>query len=101
MAAGETPPGGRLMVRDNPTASRFELVDGAEVIGIAEYQFTDPGVAVMPHTVIDASRRGQGLGDVLIESALKDLSARGLRIVPACWFVADYLQRHPDAATAA
>ena len=102
MADGEpTPTAPDLLVRDNPTASRFELVDGDQVIGIAEYQLTDLGVAVMPHTVIDHSRRGQGLGDVLIEGALKDFTARGLRIVPACWFVADFMQRHPDSATAA
>jgi hypothetical protein len=88
-----------LVVRDNPTESRFELLDGDDLVGIADYHLTDPDVAVMPHTVIDPARRGRGLGDVLIEGALKELTGRGRRIEPACWFVADYMRRHPETAT--
>jgi predicted GNAT family acetyltransferase len=88
-------------VRDAPERGRFELVEDGEVIGIADYS-VHGDVAVMPHTVIDPDRRGQGLGDVLIAGALADLaSERGLRIDARCWFVADYLQRHPEAGVAA
>ena len=91
---------GTLEVRDAPQRSRFELVDGDLVVGIADYEVRGD-VAVMPHTVIDSARRGQGLGDVLVAGALADLAGRrGLRIDARCWFVADYLQRHPDAGVA-
>ena len=86
-----------LVVRDAPERSRFELLDGDEVVGIADYSVRGD-VALMPHTVIDPSRRGEGLGDVLVAGALAELDRRGLRIEPACWFVADHLQRHPEAA---
>src|SRR3954471_14473883 len=89
-----------LEVRDVPAQSRFELVDDGVVIGIADYSVRD-GVAVMPHTVIDHDRRGQGLGDVLVAAAVAELAGRGLRIDAQCWFVFDYLSRTPGAAPAA
>ena len=89
-----------LEVRDVPAQSRFELVDDGVVIGIADYSVRD-GVAVMPHTVIDHDRRGQGLGDVLVAAAVAELARRGLRIDAQCWFVFDYLNRNPGAAPAA
>jgi hypothetical protein len=102
MTVGEAGPDvAGLEVSDNPTRSRFELLEGDQVIGLAEYHLVRPGVVEMPHTVIDAARRGQGLGDVLLNAALAELSSRGLQVIPACWFVADYLQRHPDAAQVA
>jgi predicted GNAT family acetyltransferase len=89
-----------LTVRDHPEESRFELLDGDVVVGFADYRVRGD-VAVMPHTVIDPSRRGEGLGDVLVAGALEELDGRGLRIEPACWFVADHLRRHPEAARVA
>ena len=68
-----------LDVRDNPTRSRFELLDGDQVIGFAEYHPVRADVVEMPHTVIEAARRGQGLGDVLLRGALAELSGR-----PSC-----------------
>jgi predicted GNAT family acetyltransferase len=88
------------IVHDDPASSRFELRDGDTVLGFADYSVLGD-VAVMPHTVIDPARRGQGLGDVLVAGALQQLADRGLRVDPRCWFVADYLDRHPDAAARA
>lgn len=77
--------------------SRYELVEDGTVVGFADYHEQGEGVLVLPHTVIDPLRRGSGLGDVLVGGLLADVRARGQRVVPACWFVADYVQRHPDA----
>jgi predicted GNAT family acetyltransferase len=84
-------------VRKVPERSRYELLVDGEVIGIAEYRAQD-GVVVLPHTVIDPARRGQGLGDVLVEGVLADVRSLGAKVVPACWFVADYVERHAEAA---
>lgn len=82
-------------VLDAPERGRFELLEDGAVIGFADYRVADGGRVVMPHTVIDVDRRGEGLGDVLVGVAVAALRARGLEIVPTCWFVADHLQRHP------
>jgi predicted GNAT family acetyltransferase len=84
-------------VRKVPERSRYELLVDGELLGIADYREHD-GVVVLPHTVIDAAHRGQGLGDVLVEGVLADIRAEGAKVVPACWFVADYVERHVEAA---
>lgn len=83
-------------VRNVPERSRYELVDGDEVVGFADYVDGGDGVLVFPHTVIDSSRRGGGLGAILVKGALDDVRARGARVVPTCWFVAEWIGLHPD-----
>jgi predicted GNAT family acetyltransferase len=84
-------------VRDNPQDGRYELVLGDQVVGIADY-IVDGDRVVMPHTVIDASMRGRGLGAVLVQGALDDIRAAGRTVVPRCWYVAEFLNEHPDYA---
>jgi predicted GNAT family acetyltransferase len=84
-------------VRDNPDRKRYELVLDDQVVGIADYVVEGDRV-VMPHTVIDASMRGRGLGAVLVQGALDDIRAAGRTVVPRCWYVADFLAEHPDYA---
>ena len=84
-------------VRRVEERSRYELVIDGELAGIADYREHE-GALVLPHTEIDASRRGQGLGDVLVRGVLDDVRAQGRKVVPACWFVADYIERNADDA---
>jgi predicted GNAT family acetyltransferase len=86
-----------MQVRKAPERSRYELVDEGTVVAIADYRERGPDV-VFPHTVVDPARRGQGLGERLVRAALDDVRAAGRRVVPACWFVADFLDQHPDYA---
>lgn len=82
-------------VRDNRGAGRYELVRDGEVIGFAPYREAD-GVVVVPHSEVTPSLRGQGLGAVLVSGLLDDLRARGLRVVPQCWYVAGFIDDHPQ-----
>jgi predicted GNAT family acetyltransferase len=84
-------------VRRNDAAGRYELVLDGEVVGIADFVMADD-VMVLPHTVIDPDRRGQGLGDLLVEGVLADARERDNAVDSRCWFVREYLDRHPDAA---
>ncbi len=82
-------------VRNAEDRSRYELlVDGATV-GFADYR-TDGDRVVLPHTVIDPSMRGRGLGDVLVGAVLDDVRAQGRTVVPTCWFVAEFIERNAD-----
>ena len=80
-------------VRDNPEASRYELIVDGDVAGFADYRIHD-NVVIFPHTVINPDRRGQGLGDILVEGALDDVRESGRRVVAACWFVAEFIDGH-------
>lgn len=82
-------------VRNNHTAGRYELLVDGELAGIADYVVRGD-VVVLPHTEIDRSRRGQGLGAVLVQHALDDIRASGRTIVPACWYVAQFVDENPS-----
>jgi uncharacterized protein len=82
-------------VRDNPEASRYELVEGDDVVGFADYVMDD-NVMILPHTVIVWPRRGSGLGAELVQQVLDDARARGLEVQPTCWYVAQFIDEHPE-----
>jgi len=82
-------------VRHNPDASRYELVENGTVVGVADYRL-DGNVATFPHTEIVAHRRGDGLGAELVRAALDDTRARGRRVVARCWYVAEFVDEHPE-----
>jgi len=83
-------------VRHAADQRRYELWDGDELVGVADYRPGADGTLVFPHTEIAPDRRGRGLGDVLVRGALDDVRARGEVIVPACWFVADFVDANPE-----
>src|SRR4051812_7260978 len=80
--------------RDNQTRCRFELVDGDDVVAFANYSVAGVSV-VLPHTEVDPDRRNQGLGALLVQQALDRLRDSGRTIVPACEFVAEFIDTHP------
>jgi predicted GNAT family acetyltransferase len=82
-------------VRHNVEASRYELVEDGEVLGIADYRIAGDRI-VFPHTEISASRRGQGLGAVLVRGALDDVVGSGRTVVPQCWYVAEFIEDNPE-----
>jgi predicted GNAT family acetyltransferase len=84
-----------MEVRDNPEESRFELVDGDEVVGEILYR-RFPDRIVLVHTEVSPAREGQGLASRLVAGALDDIRATGLRVVPVCPFVRAYLRRHQE-----
>jgi predicted GNAT family acetyltransferase len=84
-------------VRHEPEKSRYEILGDGRVVGIAEY--ADRGdVLVFHHTQIDGALRGNGLGAELVKAALDDVRARGRTVVATCWFVAKFLDHHPEYA---
>ncbi len=84
-------------VRRNDERQRYELVVDGDLVGIADFTVEGDAV-VLPHTEIDPSRRGGGLGAVLVKGALDDVRAQGRSVVPACWYVREYLELHPEDA---
>ena len=85
----------RNEVVNNEAASRYELFLDDELVGIADYEVAGDHV-VIPHTEIVQPLRGQGLGAVLVRGVLDDLRQSGRGVVPLCWYVAEYIDDHPD-----
>jgi predicted GNAT family acetyltransferase len=82
-------------VRRNDAEQRYELVVDGVVAGIADFR-VDGETVVLPHTEIDARNRGHGLGAVLVQGALDDIRDSGRTVVPVCWYVAQYIDEHPQ-----
>ncbi|WP_159732083.1 GNAT family N-acetyltransferase [Methylosinus sp. Ce-a6] len=83
-------------VHDNVELDRFEL-DLEDGTAVAYYRLT-PGAIVFTHTQTPAALRGQGAASELVRGALEWARARGLKVVPECSFVADYIARHQEFA---
>jgi predicted GNAT family acetyltransferase len=83
-----------LPITHNAAASRFEtIVDGH--LCVADYQLDD-GVMTMTHTLVPPALEGRGIAAALAAAALAHARAAGLRVRPACSYVARYMQRHRD-----
>jgi len=77
-------------------AGRYELELDGELVAIATFQQLSDQVTVVPHTEVHPSRRGHGIGALLVGAVLDDLRARDQQVVPRCWYVAQYIDEHPD-----
>ena len=82
-------------VRHNPEASRYEILLDGQLVGIADYRDRGDSI-VFPHTEIDRSMRGRNLGAQLVQGALDDVRGSGKRVVPSCWYVAQFIDEHPE-----
>ena len=89
--------GMNVEVTDNLAASRYEIAVDGTVIGFADYRRSD-GRVVFPHTVITPSMRDQGMAAILVRHALDAARRDGHVVVPACWYVAQYIDEHPEYA---
>lgn len=85
------------IVRNAPALNRFEIYDGNEIAGFAEY--LDHGQQrIFHHTEIGDKFGGKGLATKLIHTALTETSGAGLRIVAVCPFVKKFVDKHDDFA---
>jgi predicted GNAT family acetyltransferase len=88
-----------ISIRNAPERRRFELVDGAAVIGNAHYLPHDGGDGperIFYHTTVSEDYSGQGLASRLVQQALDDTLAAGIAVVPVCPYVKAWLGRHQD-----
>ena len=82
-------------VVDNPDKSRFEIFDGEELAGFAQYHRFRNEIAFI-HTEIDPTFEGRGLASALARTALDDARERGLEVLPYCPFIRGWITKHPE-----
>lgn len=105
MASNPTPPYAEPMttqheydVVDHHDAARYEArLTGGTVVGYLEYRVTGDTIA-MPSTVVDPRHRGHGIAARLARTALDAARDAGKRVDPQCWYVAEYIEKHPEYA---
>ena len=74
---------------------RFEIYVDSELAGYSEYLESNR-TRTFHHTVTLPPFRGRGLAAALTEHALDATSMQGLAVVPACWFVRDFIAAAGD-----
>lgn len=82
-------------VVDVPEKGRFEVRIDGRVVGLASYH-VDGDTMTLPHTEVDPSLSGRGLGTALVAGVLDAARDRGLHVLPYCSFVRHFIQQHPD-----
>lgn len=81
-------------IRNDESAEQFQLrVDGH--MALLQYR-RRPGRIIFVHTEVPPALQGGGLADRLAHTGLEFARAHGLRVIPACPFVAAYIGRHPE-----
>jgi predicted GNAT family acetyltransferase len=77
------------------TGSAYEAhLDGGRA-GLISYT-RDGDVVTMSHTEVEPHLEGRGIGSELVQRALDDVRSKGLRVRPACPFVASYIRDHAE-----
>jgi predicted GNAT family acetyltransferase len=81
-------------VRHDPRRQRFEATVEGQLC-VADYQLRGD-VMWMTHTGVPDAVGGRGIAAELVRVALAHAQDRGLRVEPACSYVAAYMRRHPQ-----
>ena len=84
-----------LEVVDNAERSQYEVLLDGDPVGFAAYNHTHDGV-LLPHAEVRYDLYGQGIGTALAKGALDDIRRQGLRAIPLCPFIVDFVARNPE-----
>jgi predicted GNAT family acetyltransferase len=85
---------GSEIVHD-PASRRFLHERDGKVSYLLYYQVDDTTVD-FASTYTPPELRGRGIAARIVRRALEWADAEGLRVVPSCWFVAEYVEREPE-----
>ncbi len=78
----------------NQAAHRYEMcVDGH--LSVCEYEDV-AGRRVFTHTLVPPELRGRGIAEQLVRAALTEVRAEGREVIPACSYVARFIERHRE-----
>jgi predicted GNAT family acetyltransferase len=81
-----------------PDASRYTLTVDGQLACVLDYKTNDTAIS-MTRTFTVPTFRGQRLAGQLVEFAVNDIAVNDTRrIVPMCWYVADWFEAHGDRA---
>jgi predicted GNAT family acetyltransferase len=87
--------GAEAVVASEP--GRFTIAVAGQTVGLADY-VDRGGRRIFPHTEVSRAFQRRGLATILVAEALRATREAGLRVVPACSMVADYIDHHPEFA---
>ncbi len=84
----------QIPVRHNSASNRFEIEkDGA--LAVLDYLLRKNEI-VFIHTGVPPEWEGRGIGSRLARAGLEYARAQKKKVVPLCWFVRGFIERHPE-----
>jgi predicted GNAT family acetyltransferase len=79
-------------------ASRYTLTIDGQIAALADYRINGNSIS-FNHTFTQPHLRGKGYAADVVEFAMNDVEANSTRrVVPMCWYVADWFDAHPERA---
>ncbi|WP_438482213.1 GNAT family N-acetyltransferase [Oleiharenicola lentus] len=83
-----------IEVLHNVAANRFEAtVDGH--LSVCDYAI-DESLMIFTHTLVPSELRGRGIAEQLVRAGLAEARAKKFKVVPACSYVAKFIERHAE-----
>jgi predicted GNAT family acetyltransferase len=84
-----------MRIRHDQSSHRFigETPSGTAVLAYAP---AGAGTLNLYSTYVPPGERGRGLGGQLVQAAVAFAREQGLRIIPTCWYVAEWIGAHPE-----
>jgi predicted GNAT family acetyltransferase len=81
-----------------PDARRYVLRIDGEITAVADYTINGNSIS-FHHTYTNPRKRKQGYAAEVVKFAIDDVeSTTSLRVLPMCWYVADWFEKNPDRA---
>ncbi|HEX4391768.1 MAG TPA: GNAT family N-acetyltransferase [Mycobacterium sp.] len=74
---------------------KYTIAIDGETVGLAAVADRD-NQRVFYHTKVEERFGGRGLATILVTEALQATRADGMRVVPVCPMVADFIKKHPE-----
>lgn len=74
----------------------FAKDQGGHVIAEVTFPEVSADTAVIDHTFVDDSLRGQGVAGELLETAAEQLEERGMKVIPTCSYAVRWFEKHPE-----
>ncbi len=84
-----------MQIHHDVPARRFTAALPAGTAYLA-YASADDKVLDFYSTYVPPPARGQNVGAQLVETAMRFAREKGFRVIPSCWYVAQWIQRHPE-----
>lgn len=83
-------------IEHQPDQHRYALTRDGRVVAVADYAINGNSIS-FHHTYTQPQYRNQGLAAEVVEFAMNDVEQHSTRrVVPMCWYVADWFEAHPD-----
>jgi uncharacterized protein len=82
-------------VKHDKNSQKFTLTHGGHVSEL-NYREVKEGVLEYFSTHTHPESRGLGIAGKITQAALEYAQQKKYKVIPTCWYVAEYLQKHPE-----